>query len=134
MQDIRWMQRFENFEKAIKQLEFAVNKKTLNEIELQGLVQCFEYSFELAWKTMKDYLEQNGYEVTSPRNTIQTAFSSNLIKDGHVWIEALESRNLMSHTYDEVIFEKVIKLIKEKYYKMLKTLYSNFVNIRKNEV
>lgn len=64
---------------------------------------------------MKDYLETEGYQVKSPRETIKVAFQIGIIQDGHIWIEALSSRNLTSHTYDEALAEKLIQLIKEKY-------------------
>ena len=128
-QDVRWKQRYNNFQKAMLQLKDIIEKENLNKIELQGLVQCFEYSFELAWKTMKDYLEIMGYEINSPRRTIQTAFIAGIIDDGHLWIEALEKRNLMSHTYDEKIFEEVVKLIREKYYDMLNNLYNKLSSV-----
>src|SRR5690554_1958308 len=99
--DMRWKQRFSNFKKAQKQLTEFIEKEELNKFEIQGLIQCFEYTFELAWKTMKDYLEQEGFTVKSPRSTIKTAFQIQLISDGHTWINALEKRNLMAHTYDE---------------------------------
>lgn len=121
--DVRWKQRFENFKKAVTQLTEFIEKGELNKFEVQGLIQCFEYTFELAWKTMKDYLEQEGFDVKSPRKTIQTAFQIQLITDGHTWIDALEKRNLMAHTYDEKRAMEVEKLIREKYYKIIKELY-----------
>lgn len=120
--DIRWKQRFSNYKKAVSQLDEFIEKGELNKFEVQGLIQCFEYTFELAWKTMKDYLEQEGFEVKSPRATIQTAFQTQLITDGHAWIDALEKRNLMSHTYDEDRASEAEELIKTKYYIMLKEL------------
>lgn len=120
--DIRWKQRFENFKKATNQLTEFIEKKELNKFEVQGLIQCFEYTFELAWKTMKDYLEQEGFDVKSPRKTIQTAFQIQLITDGHAWIDALEKRNLMAHTYDEGKAMEAEELIRKKYYKVIKKL------------
>ena len=120
--DIRWKQRFSNFKKATLQLTEFMEKGELNKFEVQGLIQCFEYTFELAWKTMKDYLEQEGFDVKSPRSTIQTAFQTQLIKDGHLWIDALEKRNLMAHTYDEERAIEAEKLIREKYYKIITKL------------
>ena len=87
-------QRFANFKKATAQLTEFTEKDELNKFEVQGLIQCFEYTFELAWKTMKDYLELEGFNVKSPRATIKTAFQTELIDDGHVWIDALEKRKL----------------------------------------
>lgn len=121
-EDIRWKQRFSNFKKATIQLTEFIDKGDLNKFEVQGLIQCFEYTFELAWKTMKDYLEFEGYEVKSPRSTIQTAFQTQLITDGHVWIDALEKRNLMAHTYDEAIAKQAEELIKTHYYPVIKEL------------
>lgn len=121
-QDIRWKQRFSNFKKATIQLTEFIEKGDLNKFELQGLIQCFEYTFELAWKTMKDYLEFEGYEVKSPRSTIQTAFQTQLITEGHIWIDALEKRNLMAHTYDEEVANQAEELIKINYYPVIREL------------
>jgi len=122
--DIRWKQRFENFKKATMQLTEFIEKEELNKFEVQGLIQCFEYTFELAWKTMKDYLEQEGFDVKSPRKTIQTAFQIQLITDGHTWIDALEKRNLMAHTYDEQNFKNAVRKINDFYYKQIQMLYA----------
>ncbi len=123
MVDIRWKQRFSNLEKAFSQFTEFIEKGELNKFELQGLIQCFEYNFELGWKTMKDYLENEGYTLSTPRETIKTAFSVNLIVDGALWLEALEKRNLMSHTYEESVALLVGEDITKKYYPMIKELY-----------
>lgn len=120
--DVRWKQRFSNFLKATRQLTEFIEKEELNKLEVQGLIQCFEYTFELGWKTMKDYLEQEGLGVKTPRDTIQTAFQIRLITDGHGWIDALEKRNLLAHTYDEERAMEAEKLIRTKYYQMIKEL------------
>lgn len=122
LEDIRWKQRFSNLQKATMQLTEFIEKGELNKFEVQGLIQCFEYTFELAWKTMKDYLEQEGFDVKSPRATIQVAFQTQLIEDGHTWIDALEKRNLMAHTYDEKRAAEAENLIRTKYYKLIKDL------------
>ena len=121
-EDIRWKQRYTNYQKAVFQLQEFVEKPELNKFEVQGLIQCFEYTFELGWKTAKDYLEEQGFSVKSPRQTIQIAFQTELITDGHVWIEALEKRKLMAHTYDENLTKEAERLIRGKYYAMLKML------------
>lgn len=121
-EDIRWKQRFANFNKAIAQLTEFIEKPELNKFEVQGLIQCFEYTFELAWKTTKDYLEAQGFDVKSPWQTIQTAFQIQLVQQGHVWIDALEKRNLMAHTYDESAAKEAEGLIRETYYPALKAL------------
>lgn len=122
MQDIRWKQRFENFQLAFSQLTEFIEKEELNKFEAQGLIQCFEYTFELGWKTMKDYLELEGFDVKTPRSTIQTAFQAELIQDGHVWIDMLNKRNLMAHTYNEKTATEAERLIRDKYYESLKNL------------
>lgn len=121
-QEIRWKQRFSNFKKATMQLNEFIEKGDLNKFEVQGLVQCFEYTFELAWKTMKDYLDQEGLEVKTPRDTIKTAFQTQLIHDGHTWIDALEKRNLFAHTYDEQRALDAEQLIKTKYFDIIMDL------------
>lgn len=124
--DIRWKQRFENFNKAYFQLNKFIEKNNLNELEEQGLIQCFEYTFELGWKTMKDYLEEEGFLVKSPRETIQLALQSEIIKDGHIWIDALKKRNLMAHTYDSENMKEAKNLIFNKYYSMISDLIVYF--------
>ena len=121
-QDVRWKQRYANFSKAMEQLTEVIAQAALNKFEVQGLIQCFEYTFELAWKTTKDYLNQEGFDVKSPRQTIQTAFQLELIQDGHDWIDALEKRNLLAHTYDEQFVKQAEQLIRNKYYPMLVSL------------
>ncbi|MGL4569209.1 MAG: nucleotidyltransferase substrate binding protein [Fusobacteriaceae bacterium] len=121
--DIRWKQRFSNFQKAFAQLDEFVQKGELNKFEVQGLIKCFEYNFELGWKVMKDYLELEGFEPKSPRSSIQMAFQNGLIEEGHLWIDALEKRNLMFHTYDEEIALEAEKLILQKYFFMLRDFH-----------
>lgn len=126
--DIRWKQRFSNLKKAYEQLTEFMEKSELNKFEVQGLIQCFEYTFELSWKTIKDYLEFEGYDVKTPRDTIKKAFQVGIIDDGSVWLDALEKRNLMSHTYNENITNQTEQLIKTKYYAMMKKVIEFFSN------
>ena len=128
-EDIRWKQRYDNFNKAVAQLTEFIEKDTLNKFEVQGLIHCFEYTFELAWKTAKDYLEVQGFDVKSPRQTIQIAFQVELVKNGHVWMDALEKRNLMAHTYDENVAKEAEGLIREKYYPMLTALRNQLAKL-----
>jgi len=115
--DIRWKQRFENFSKAFKQLDEAIKVyPNLSDLEKEGLVQRFEYTFELAWKTLKDYLESKGVIVSFPRDVIKEAFAAQVVEDGEVWLEMLSSRNQMAHIYEEVVFKQVVNNIKNKYY------------------
>lgn len=121
--DIRWKQRFHNFEKAFLFFDRAAKQKSFTELEAAGLVQCFEFTFELAWKTLKDYLTEQAFIVQSPRETIKQAFQSNYLEDGHIWMEMLEQRNLLTHTYNEKQAQAATKLICETYYPALQQAY-----------
>ncbi len=122
--DIRWKQRFQNFEKAFMLLERTLKINNPSEAEKGGLIQFYEMSFELAWKLMKDYLEELGFTVNSPREAVKQAFQSGIIEDGQGWIDALEDRNLTTHTYDESTAEKVVSTIRSSYFPMLQQLHS----------
>lgn len=80
-------------------------------------------SFELAWKMIKDYLQEEGFEVKSPRAAIKQGIQMELLEDPHKWMDALEDRNLTAHTYDEETAKRVYKSIKNNYYPILKQLY-----------
>ena len=104
MQDIRWKQRFNNFNKAMQTLERGVQlaeQRELSELEQQGLIQGFEFTHELAWNVLKDYLEYQGFtEVIGSRDASRIAFQNGLIEDGETWMEMIQARNLSSHTYN----------------------------------
>jgi nucleotidyltransferase substrate binding protein (TIGR01987 family) len=100
--DIRWKQRFSNYCKAVAQMNKFVEKDTLNEFEIQGLIQCFEYTYELAWNVMKDFLVSKGYtNIVGSRDSISLAFENDLLDDGLVWMEMVKDRNKSTHTYNE---------------------------------
>ena len=128
--EIRWEQRFTNFEKAFKILERAVNIKNPSEVERGGIIQFYEMTFELAWKTIKDYNESEGLITKTPREAIKQAFQMDIIQDGHAWVDALEDRNLTSHIYDEEIVLLIVSKIKDRYFKMLKDL---LIELEKHE-
>ena len=119
----RWQQRFQNFEKAFKSLESANDIEEYSNLEKTGLIKTFEFTFELAWKTLKDLLEFEGFEVKSPRATIKQAFQTGYISDGAGWLDILDKRNLMSHTYDEETSQEVVELIKDKYFALIQELH-----------
>ena len=121
--EIRWKQRFENYEKAYRTLSKYIDTELDSEIEKAGLIQFFEMTFELSWKVMKDFLENQGYDVKGPRDAIKLAFQIDLINNGHIWLDALEERNMTVHTYDEQLADKMISHIKGSYYPELKTFY-----------
>ncbi|MCR6105389.1 nucleotidyltransferase substrate binding protein [Salipaludibacillus agaradhaerens] len=123
MKDVRWRQRFENFEKSYLLLKKYSQKEINNELERAGVIQFFEMTFELAWKVLKDYLESQGFIVKSPRETIKRAFQIDLINDGHIWLDALAKRNLTTHTYDDALAEKLLQDITNFYLPELTILY-----------
>lgn len=123
---IRWKQRFINFEKAFKLLERTLSLHTPSEAEKGGIIQFYEVCFELSWKTMKDYIESEGFTVKSPKQTIKQAFQMELIENGELWLSALEDRNLTSHIYDEATTDAIISKIRQDYFNIISNLYSFF--------
>ena len=102
MQDIRWQQRLNNLKRAFEQLEKAVKIDDISDLEREGLIQRFEYTFELAWLTMKDFLEDQGFQnISGFKDAIRQAFQSGSITDAENWLEMIESRKLSTQTYNE---------------------------------
>lgn len=125
--DIRWKQRFVNFEKAFLQLKDAIERfDQLDDLAKEGLVQRFEYTFELAWKTLKDYLESEGIINQFPREVLKQGFHVNVLNNGELWIDMLEKKNLLTHTYDQDNFNLALELIKESYFPEIIHLYEFF--------
>ena len=124
LKEIRWKQRFENFDKSYKLLKKYSNQEITTELERAGIIQFFEMTFELAWNVLKDYLESEGYMVKSPRETVKQAFQIGLIDNGHIWIDALSNRNLTTHTYDEELATKMTSEILNAYLPELDKLYN----------
>jgi len=127
--EVRWRQRFSNYKKAFEQLTKFIEKGNLNEFEKQGIIQCFEYTYELAWNTLKDFLEDQGYSLIGPRAAITKAFEVGLIEDGHLWLKMLTNRNLSSHTYDEELTNEIVGFI----YNSAYNLFSEIKNRLDNE-
>ena len=127
-EDIRWKQRFSNFDRAILLLQEPIERgiESLTALEKEGTVQRFEVAVELAWKTLKDYLEQEGavFETVTPKNVIKEAYSARILPDGQVWIDMLLHRNLLSHTYDADTFEKAVEEMRDRYFPALKELHA----------
>jgi len=126
MQDIRWKQRFDNLQSAYQRLQHAiqVNEQTPdNDLIQMALIKAFEMTFELSWKTMKDYLNYNGIDVKLPREVIKQAFANDIITDGQLWMDMLEDRNLMAHTYDEARAIKAVNHICQHYIAGLNDLH-----------
>jgi len=132
--DIRWQQRFENLEKALHRLREALlgtSQEPSNHLYQIALIGAFQFTFELSWKTMKDYLVYNGVEVSLPRDVIKQAFHHQVIQDGQVWIDMLEDRNLMAHVYQEKAAITAGKSIRERYAPAIEKVHHDLLKKRK---
>ena len=116
-EDIRWIQRLDNWNRALMQLSKFMQRDDLNELEEQGLIQSFKYNHELAWKTQKDFLENSGYtDLFGSKNVARKAFEVSLIDNGEVWMKMIKHRNESSHTYNEEVTQKIVTAITDDYY------------------
>jgi nucleotidyltransferase substrate binding protein (TIGR01987 family) len=113
--DIRWIQRFSNFEKAFAQLKDAIKlaeQRKLSKLEEQGLIRAFEYTHELAWNTLKDFLENRGVQkMYGSRDASREAFKVGLIENGEVWMDMITSRNETTHTYNQETITKIVSAV-----------------------
>lgn len=115
--DIRWQQRLANYQKALAQLHKFIAKGDLNELEIQGLIQCFEYTHELAWNVMKDYLNEQGVQnIFGSKNACKAAFSVGLIDNSTYWAAMITDRNRSVHTYNEQTANEIANNIVCHYY------------------
>jgi nucleotidyltransferase substrate binding protein (TIGR01987 family) len=125
--DIRWKQRFESFDRSYVLLQSALENgpEALNALEKEGVIQRFEYCFELAWKTVKDYLEASGlvFATVTPRQVLKDAFAAKILKEGPVWMDMLDHRNLLSHAYDSTQFNIALDAIHRRYLNALAELH-----------
>ena len=113
LKTIRWQQRFQNLYKAFGQLKRGLAIEHPSDIEQQGIIQSFEFTFELSWKTLKNYLEAQGLLCQFPREVIKQAFQNQILSEGEIWLDMLAKRNLLAHTYDETLANEAYRLIKE---------------------
>ncbi|KAA1174725.1 nucleotidyltransferase [Marinobacter salinexigens] len=125
-QDVRWLQRFENFKKAYRQLDSGIAlsaSRELSDLEKQGLIQAFEYTYELAWNVLRDYLRwQGNADIVGSRDAIREAFASSLIEDGEGWMRMLKDRNRTSHTYNEETAREILNNIVGSYRALFESL------------
>ncbi len=128
-QDVRWKQRFRNFESAIKLLQEVptLDLDKLSQLEKEGIIQRFEFTLELAWKTLKDKMEYDGLilDKISPKMVLKKAFKAKYIDNIELWFEMIDDRNLLSHTYDFKLFEAIIPDIQKKHTSLLSALYNS---------
>ena len=130
-QDIRWIQRLNHFSKALSQLTKFIEKGALNELEKQGLIQAFEYTYELAWNTLKDYFEGQGEtNINGSRDAFRLAFKRGLIENGETWMDMVRSRTLTSHTYNEDVAEKIAADIVKRYFPEFVTLQTKMDSLK----
>ncbi|HVZ95425.1 MAG TPA: nucleotidyltransferase substrate binding protein [Chitinophagaceae bacterium] len=121
----RWKERFENFSKALLQLDTALRQKKFSLLEQDGVIKRFEFTVELAWKTLQDILNERGYNITGPKPVIKQAFKDNIIKDGQDWIDMLEDRNKSAHLYDESKASDIFRNIQLHYFRLLADFKNN---------
>ena len=122
-QNIRWQQRFGNFRKALAQLKKFIDKGDLNELEEQGLIQAFEYTYELGWNVLKDFLLYQGQtEIYGSRDAIRRAFQLGLITDGEGWMDMYKSRTKTSHTYNKETAREIATAVTSSYYRLFVSL------------
>lgn len=124
----RWLYRFDNYKRAfllLRQAMETLEERELTQLEKEGVIQRFEYTWELAWKVLKDYLNAEGVllDKITPASVIRAAFEAKIINEGELWMEALDDRNKMSHTYNLQTFEAVIENIHTKYLTLFDDLY-----------
>lgn len=131
--DIRWLQRFRNFNKTFSQLKKFIDKQELNELEKQGLIKAFEYTYELGWNTLKDYFEYQGNKnINGSRDAINEAFKLNLIEDGEGWMQMFKDRNQTSHSYNEVTASEISQNIFDIYFNLFAALQLKMQSLMDN--
>ena len=131
--DIRWEQRFSNFQKALSQLKKFINKGDLSELEKQGLIKSFEYTYELAWNTIKDFLEYQGTnDIIGSRDSFREAFRVGIITNAETWMDMLKSRNKTSHTYNTEIADEICNSIIDTYFTLFLLLEDKMKQYQKN--
>ena len=136
-QDIRWQQRFQNFKRAFHQLSAAVElarQRHLSELEQQGLIQAFEFTHELAWNTLKDFLESRGTaNLFGSKDATREAFAAGVIENGGVWMDMIQSRNKSTHTYDCTTAEAIAKAISSSYVPEFEKFQKRFTELERKE-
>ena len=118
-QDIRWVQRFSNYQRALRRLEQAVELATdreLSDLEKDGVIHAFKYTFQLVSTTLQDYLKEQSEEIHGPRDAFQLAFNRDIIENGQIWMDMIDSRKESIHTYNEDTAEKIYRKIVDIYF------------------
>ena len=134
--DIRWVQRFDNFKRAFARLNDAAalaKQRGLSDLERQGLIQAFEFTHELAWNTLKDFLTSHGAaaKLYGSRDATRAAFAAELIEDGEAWMKMIEHRNESSHTYNDDVAAKIMAAVLTQYVPVLAAFERRFLVLAK---
>jgi nucleotidyltransferase substrate binding protein (TIGR01987 family) len=133
-EDIRWIQRLAHFSKALGQLRKFIEREALNELEEQGLIQAFEYTYELAWNTLKDYFEVQGEtNLHGSRDAFRLAFMRGLIENGETWMDMIKSRALTSHTYNEDVAKQIANAIINRYFSEFVALQAKMESLKEED-
>jgi len=137
MQDVRWKQRFDNFRRAMQTLRKAAAlsaQRELSELEQQGLIQGFEFTHELAWNVLKDYLEEQGViGLIGSKNATREAFKYGLVDDGQAWMDMIKARNLTSHTYDTALAATIVQDILTRFFPCFVQMERRFARMAQAE-
>jgi nucleotidyltransferase substrate binding protein (TIGR01987 family) len=135
LEEVRWRQRFQNFKRAFIQLSAAIelaHQRQLSDLEQQGLIQTFEFTHELAWNTLKDFLEGRGATgLFGSRDATRQAFAADLIQNGDVWMAMIQSRNMTTHTYDQATAAEIAASIIGRFFAEFKTFQTRFEELGK---
>ncbi|MDQ3623027.1 MAG: nucleotidyltransferase substrate binding protein [Verrucomicrobiota bacterium] len=135
--DVRWRQRLQSFRKAFGQLSKAAalaKERELSELERQGVIQAFEFTHELAWNTLKDFLESRGApQLYGSKDATREAFAKGLIENGETWMEMIKNRNQTSHTHNEEIADEIVRAITSNYVAEFETFLQRFTKLEGDE-
>lgn len=128
---LRWQERFESYQKAVQSLKTALQRfDKLSDLEQDGAVQRFEFTFELAWKTLQDYFTETGYlDAKGPRNSIKRAAENDLIQDSYTRLRMLENRDELNHTYDEAKNRQILDRVVQDYLPLLVELENKLISV-----
>jgi nucleotidyltransferase substrate binding protein (TIGR01987 family) len=136
--DIRWIQRFDNFKRAFARLSAATElaeQRDLTDLERQGLIQSFEFTHELAWNILKDFLSSRGSsgQFYGSKDATRAAFAAGLIEDGETWMKMIGHRNESSHTYNDEVAGKIMEAVRTLYVPAFEAFQSRFLELEKEE-
>jgi nucleotidyltransferase substrate binding protein (TIGR01987 family) len=136
--DIRWIQRFDNFKRGFARLSEAcalAEQRDLSDLERQGLIQAFEFTHELAWNTLKDFLSSRGSseKLYGSKDATRAAFAAGLIEDGEAWMKMITHRNESSHTYNDEVASRISEAVRTLYVPAFQAFHRRFLDLEKEE-